>query len=118
MSPALTSLLGFVAIVALIPLALWLLKRTPIGGGAAHGVMRTVAMLPISANQRLLTVEVGAGDDKKWLVLGVTPAGISTLHTMAPQAIEAAATPLPPFAQLLAKHFPALGAKQETPDAR
>jgi flagellar protein FliO/FliZ len=119
MTSALTSLLGFVAIVALIPLALWLLKRTPIGGGAAHGVMRTVAMLPISANQRLLTVEVGSGDDKKWLVLGVTAAGITTLHTMAPQAIEPAAGPLPPFAQLLAKHWPALQRKDHrSADAR
>ncbi len=91
MTPSLSSLLGFVAIIALIPVALWLLKRTPIGGGAAHGVMRTVAMLPISTNQRLLTVEVGSGDDKKWLVLGVTPAGITTLHTMAPQAVESTA---------------------------
>ena len=63
---------AFVGIVALIPLALWLLKRTPIGGGAALGVMRTVAMLPISANQRLLTVEVGSGDERSWLVLGVS----------------------------------------------
>lgn len=118
MSPSVTSLLGFVAIVALIPLALWLLKRTPIGGGAAHGVMRTVAMLPISANQRLLTVEVGSGDDKKWLVLGVTPAGITTLHTMAPQAIASTAAPLPPFAQLLAKHLPAFGARDGSADAR
>src|SRR5215470_19896989 len=93
------SLLGFVAIIALIPLALWLLKRTPIGGGGAHGVMRTVAMLPISANQRLLTVEVGSGDDRKWLVLGVTNAGIQTLHTMAPQAMPTAATPHNAFAQ-------------------
>jgi flagellar protein FliO/FliZ len=119
MSPSVSSLLGFVAILALIPLALWLLKRTPIGGGAAHGVMRTVAMLPISANQRLLTVEVGSGDDRKWLVLGVTPAGITTLHTMAPQAAEAAtAAPLPPFAQLLARHLPAFGAKNGSADAR
>lgn len=105
MPSALGSLLGFVAIVALIPLALWLLKRTPIGGGAAHGVMRTVAMLPISANQRLLAVEVGSGDDRRWLVLGVSPAGIHTLHTMAPQPLPPAA-PLAvnPFAQLLAKH--------------
>jgi len=100
------SLLAFVAIVALIPLALWLLKRTPIGGGAAHGVMRTVAMLPISANQRLLTVEVGSGDDRRWLVLGVTNAGIQTLHTMAPQAMPTAATPHNAFAQLLARHLP------------
>ena len=118
MTPSLSSLLGFVAIIALIPVALWLLKRTPIGGGAAHGVMRTVAMLPISTNQRLLTVEVGSGDDKKWLVLGVTPAGITTLHTMAPQAVESTAAALPPFAQLLAKHLPAFGAKNGGADAR
>ena len=113
------SLLAFVGIVALIPLALWLLKRTPIGGGAAHGVMRTVAMLPISANQRLLTVEVGSGDERKWLVLGVTPAGIHTLHTMAPQAVPTAAAVSGPFAQLLAKHMPSVRANNhESTDAR
>jgi flagellar protein FliO/FliZ len=117
MGSALGSLLGFVAIVALIPVALWLLKRTPIGGGSGAGVMRTVAMLPISANQRLLTVEVGSGDDRKWLVLGVTPAGITTLHTMPPQAIEPQAALLPPFAQLLARHLPG-GAKNGSADAR
>ena len=106
MSSAITSLLAFAGIVALIPLALWLLKRTPIGGGAAHGVMRTVAMLPISANQRLLTIEVGTGDDRKWLVLGVSNAGIQTLHTMPPQALPAAASATGPFAQLLARHLP------------
>src|SRR5215510_4455519 len=114
MSSALTSLLGFAAVVALIPLALWLLKRTPIGGGAAHGVMRTVAMLPLSANQRLLTVEVGTGDDRKWLVLGVSNAGIQTLHTMAPQALPARTTPDNPFAQLLARHLP--GAQHKNND--
>jgi len=112
-SSALTSLLAFAAIVALIPLALWLLKRTPIGGGAAHGVMRTVAMLPISANQRLLTVEVGLGDDRKWLVLGVTGAGIQTLHTMAPQPLPDAPSATGPFAQLLARHLP----RKDGPDA-
>jgi len=111
------SLLAFVGIVALIQLALWLLKRTQIGGGATHGVMRTVAMLPISANQRLLMVEVGSGDDRKWLVLGVSAAGIQTLHTMAPQALPEATSTAGPFAQLLARHMP--GAKNnESSDAR
>jgi flagellar protein FliO/FliZ len=116
MSSALTSLVAFVGIVALIPLALWLLKRTPIGGGAAHGVMRTVAMLPISANQRLLTVEVGSGDDRKWLVLGVSNAGITMLHTMAPQALPVAPATIGSFAQLLARHLP--GQSHGSSDAR
>jgi flagellar protein FliO/FliZ len=120
MSSGITSVIAFVGIVALIPLSLWLLKRTPIGGGAAHGVMRTVAMLPISANQRLLTVEVGSGDERKWLVIGVSPAGIHTLHMMAPQALPAAATAAGPFAQLLARHMPGAMAKNdnESSDAR
>jgi flagellar protein FliO/FliZ len=100
----LTSLLWFIAILALIPLSLWLLKRSPMGGGASPGVMRTVAMLPISNSQRLLTVEVGQGDERKWLVLGVTAQNITTLHTMAPQGdAPAAASAMPPFAQLLGK---------------
>ncbi|MEW6707972.1 MAG: flagellar biosynthetic protein FliO [Pseudomonadota bacterium] len=107
MNSGLMSLLWFVAILALIPAALWLLKRTPMGGAGAHGLMRTVAVLPISANQRLLAVEVGTGEERRWLVLGVTGQQITTLHTMAPQA-EAAAPPAPgfeqtPFGQLLAK---------------
>ena len=47
-SSAFTSLLWFLAILALIPAALWLLKRTPAGGAATHGAMRTVAVLSLS----------------------------------------------------------------------
>ncbi len=86
-----TSLLWFAAIIVMIPLALWLLKRTPLGGAASGGVMRSVAALPLSASQRILTVEVGQGDQRRWLVLGVTPHSITTLHTMEP-AVDAAAT--------------------------
>lgn len=104
-SSGLTSLLWFIAILALIPVALWLLKRTPIGGASAGGVMRSVAALPLSASQRIVTVEVGQGESRRWLVLGVTPQSITTLHTMEPLADGApgapAAMPTPGFAQLL-----------------
>lgn len=104
-------LLAFGLVVALIPLALWLLKRSPIGSGMGNagggGAMRLVAALPLAPNQRVVTVEVGQGDDKRWLVLGVTPAGISTLHTLPPQAdspmTSGPALPRSPFAQLLAR---------------
>jgi flagellar protein FliO/FliZ len=103
----LTSLLWFIAILLLIPLALWLLKRSPAGarftGVAATGALRHIAALPISASQRVVTIEVGQGEDRRWLVLGVTPQAITTLHTMAPQAeAPTAAMPaMPPFAQML-----------------
>jgi len=84
---ALNSLLSLAFVLALIPVALWLLKRSPMGGGTSGKtkVLRSVAVLPLSTTQRIVTVEVGTGIDRKWLVLGVTPHQISTLHTLAPQ---------------------------------
>lgn len=82
MEPSLSSLAWFALVVALIPAVLWLLKRTPLGG-AVHGVpMKVVGVLPLSGSQRVVTVEVGEGDERRWLVLGVTPSSINTLHTM------------------------------------
>ena len=107
MANGLSSLLWFVAILALIPATLWFLKRTPLGGGGGAGVMKSVASLPLSSSQRIVTVEVGSGDERRWLVLGVTPASITTLHTMAAQAVEAAPGGSgeihPAFAQILGR---------------
>jgi len=105
-------LAAFALILALIPVALWLLKRTPIGGAGAAGLMRVVAALPLSASQRIVTVEVGSGEERRWLVLGVTPAGIQTLHTLPPQvdAPAAGAAPASLFAQLLQRQRGAGGA--------
>jgi flagellar protein FliO/FliZ len=124
MTPNLGSLLWFVAIVAMIPLALWMLKRTPLGGsmGARAGAPRTVASLALSAQQKIVTVEVGQGLERQWLVLGVSAQGIRTLHTMPVQ--DAAPTdPLdnvdtaPPvaFAQMLSRlrGGPAKGASHD-----
>jgi flagellar protein FliO/FliZ len=107
---AFTSALWFIAVLALIPLALWLLKRTPLGagagafGGGTSGLLRFVAALPLSPSQRIVTVEVGSGDERRWLVLGVTAQSITTLHSMAPQAeAPAGAVATPNFAQLFAR---------------
>ena len=108
MPNALSSLLWFIAIVALIPITLWFLKRTPLGGAGGAGVMKSIAALPLSTSQRIVTIEVGSGAERRWLVLGVTPSSITTLHTMAAQ--DAAAAPgvgaqpaHPAFAQILGR---------------
>ena len=102
-----TAVLWFVAILAAIPLCLWLLKRTPLGQGAgAPGTPRTVAVLPLSAQQKLVTVEVGQGEERLWLVLGVSAQGVNTLHTMMAQSGPVQDPPPPPaaaFAQLLGR---------------
>ncbi len=102
------SVLWFVLIVGLIPLSLWALKRSGLATGAATGnkaqaLIKPVGQLNIGPGQRLVTVEVGQGDDRTWLVLGVTGQSIQTLHTMPPQVVADAATPAvhPGFAALL-----------------
>ena len=107
MTSALGPLLAFVLILALIPAALWLLKRSPLGGARGSSGLRLVGALALSPNQRLVTVEVGSGDDRRWLVLGVSGAGIQTLHTLPPQAeppMPATGPALAGFAQLLQRH--------------
>jgi flagellar protein FliO/FliZ len=83
-SPVFGSIAALVGVIVLIPLVLWLLKRTPLGGGATRGPMRMVGTLALGPSQRLITVEVGGGDERRWLVLAVAPSGVTTLHTMAP----------------------------------
>ena len=86
---AISSLLWFAAIVAAIPLVLWLVKRSPLGGGmtgAAGAPMRTVGALALSPSQRVVTVEVGEGEARTRLVLGVTPQQITLLHQLPPGA--------------------------------
>jgi flagellar protein FliO/FliZ len=101
-------LLWFVAIVAMIPLALWLLKRSPMGAamGAAGAPAKVVASLPLGPNQRVLTLEVGQGEERRWLLVGVTPQSINALHTLTPPVESAAAdaaAQATPFAALMSK---------------
>jgi flagellar protein FliO/FliZ len=105
MGPGFGAALWFVAIIAAIPLVLWLLKRSPIGGAASGSGLRSVAALPLSASQRVVTVEVGQGESRRWLVLGVTPGSITTLYTLDPQEEPAGgpATPNAAFSQLLSR---------------
>ena len=103
-----TSLLWFGVILALIPATLWFIKSTPLGGAGGAGVMKSIAVLPLSTSQRIVTLEVGQGDERRWLLIGVTPSSITTLHTMAPMVLEGGATPAPgavhpAFAQVLGR---------------
>ncbi|MCX7660408.1 MULTISPECIES: flagellar biosynthetic protein FliO [Caldimonas] len=95
-------LLWFLLIVAAIPLTLWFLKRSPLGSLGQTQTTRIISSTPVGPAQRLVTVEVGHGDERRWLILGVTAQSIRTLHTLPAQDLPQAppAPQAPAFASL------------------
>ncbi len=92
--------LWFLAILALVPLALWLLKRSPMQSAMLQRGTRVVGSTYLGPGQRLLTVEVGEGDSRRWLLLGATAQQINLL-TELPAQDSPAPPELPSFAKLL-----------------
>jgi flagellar protein FliO/FliZ len=86
-----TPLFAFIAVVALIPAALWLLRRSGYAGAGQDGLLRTVSSLALSPSQKVVVVELGQGATARWLVLGVTAENINCLTQMdAPAEVPAA----------------------------
>lgn len=98
-------LVWFILIVAAIPLTLWLLKRSPVGALGGVQTTRIISSTSVGPAQRLVTVEVGQGESRRWLVLGVTAQSIQTLHSLPAQDLPAAAPApqAPTFATLFHK---------------
>lgn len=72
-------LLGLLLIVGLLFLGAFLLRR--LNGGRAFGAtgpLRVVGGLMISPRERIVLLEVG----DTWIVVGVVPGQIKTLHTL------------------------------------
>lgn len=130
MTPSWMSLLWFALIVALIPAALWLFKRSGMAGAMARSqalALRQVGTLGLGPQQRIVAVEVGEGGARRWLLLGVTPQQINTLHVLDEWPGTSAGRPSPGgmggteggFGSELAQRLRAsLGAPQSTPSGK
>ena len=72
--------LALVLVLAAIILFAWLARKflPGQGGGMTAGGLRVVGGLHVGARERVVVVEAG----ETWLLLGVSAAGINTLHTM------------------------------------
>ena len=85
MSQAIFTVLAFVALLALLPLGVkWFMQRRLGPAGADLASSRLISVLAVGPQQRVVTVEVGPAGARTWLVLGVTPQSITTLHTLSP----------------------------------
>ncbi|HYF58838.1 MAG TPA: flagellar biosynthetic protein FliO [Burkholderiaceae bacterium] len=101
------ALLAFAGVIALIPLALWMLKRVQGGGTAGRRAVTLVGGLALGPRERIAIVEA---QGRRWMV-GVTGQSISLLAELdasvpataaaAPVVDAAQAFPANPFAQLL-----------------
>jgi flagellar protein FliO/FliZ len=74
----LPSLLAFIAVIAMIPLALWLMKRGQALRPRASGPLTLVAGLSMGPRERIAVVQAGG----RYLVVGVTAQSINVLGTL------------------------------------
>lgn len=91
-------LLGLTLIIALLFFAAYFLRKLNGGRGFGNsGPLRIVGGLMISARERIVLVEVG----DSWLVVGIVPGQIKTLHTLAKGELPAAPVGEKAFGQWL-----------------
>lgn len=97
----LQTLLALGLIVALLGGTAWLARKVSGGKGFGRGGMRVVGGVALGPKERIILVEVG----EQWLVIGIVPGQIRTLHRLPKGASipEELSTPTSdrPFAQWL-----------------
>ena len=97
-SSLLRVIIGLLLVVAAILVSAWLAKRAGLTQRGGGNLLKQVASLPVGARQSIVVVEI----DNTWLVVGVSPNQISTLHTLpAGQLPEGSPLPAAAFAAKL-----------------
>lgn len=77
---------GLAIVLGLIVLASWLLRRFGAGPAATGSLVRVVTAASVGPRERVVVVEV----HDTWLVLGVAPGRVNTLHQLPRQVLKAA----------------------------
>lgn len=78
---------GLLLVLALLGGITWLLKRFSLIPAGAAGAVKVVAATAVGQRERVVVVEIA----NTWLVLGVAPGRINTLHTLEKTVIPAVA---------------------------
>ena len=71
-------LLGLGLVLAAVAGSAWLLRRLSPGQIGAGGAVKVIGGVALGPKERLVLVEIG----ETWLVLGVAPGQVNTLHTL------------------------------------
>ncbi len=82
MTQTIVSVVLFLIVLALLPLAIRWYQQRAAGSTSPTTASRIVSTLAVGPQQRVITVEVGPEGARVWLVLGVTPQNIGCLHSI------------------------------------
>ncbi|TNF59510.1 MAG: hypothetical protein EP306_10730 [Burkholderiales bacterium] len=86
--------LGLLLIMVIMAVVLTRMRhRLPRVGSQQGPALRVLSSLPLGPQHRMVTVQVGDGDDAVCLVLGVAPGAMQTLHTLPFASAQAQAVP-------------------------
>lgn len=77
---------GLVLVLALVGAVAWLLKRLSAFRAPGAGLIRVLAGAAVGQRERIVLVEVG----ETWLLVGVAPGHVTTLHSMPKMASASA----------------------------
>jgi flagellar protein FliO/FliZ len=90
--------LGLAAVLVLIWAAAWLVRRLSPVGSSSRAPIKIVATQALGQRERVVLIEFG----DHWLLLGVAPGQVSTLHAGPRSTLpQAAVIDAAPFAKLL-----------------
>ncbi|MCX8048648.1 MAG: flagellar biosynthetic protein FliO [Methylohalobius sp.] len=92
--------LGLTAVLVVMVLGLWLLKRLSQWSLPGTGQIRILGGLSLGGRERLIVVEVG----QTQLILGVAPGRVQTLHVLVGEQ-RLAPTQAPNFKQILVQRW-------------
>ncbi|WP_035383673.1 flagellar biosynthetic protein FliO [Ferriphaselus sp. R-1] len=73
-------------VLGAIVLVAWLLKRINLPQQGGRNLLKVVSGVAVGQRERIVLVEVG----ETWLVVGVAPGSVRTLHTLPKSALPAA----------------------------
>jgi flagellar protein FliO/FliZ len=99
LSAMLQSFFALLLVLGVIAGAAWLLKRTQQLHTPSNSVLKNISALAVGPKERVVVVEVG----DTWLVVGVAPGHVRTLHTLPRQELPAASAVAPKFAEWLSR---------------
>ena len=88
-------------IIALLIGSAWLARKVSGGKGFGQGHMKVIGGVALGPRERIVLLEIG----EEWLVVGIVPGQIRTLHRLAKGSALPSGDPVtatePPFAQWL-----------------